>query len=610
MENNENKKGLGEVGEEIFVKRPMSASPPVDPHNSGADLHRRGSDMPRGQIPPQNQGADGKMPQNARQRITPNPPPKKEKFWGALKSLKIAQKEAGRKARRHFELLRRTAILGFAVVGLISVIFCTVLAYSYSGESIKYISQMTESGRSSFREYVIVYSEADSWGAGAAENLRELFWQKTGVSLKVVTDAESVSRHEIRVGHTNRSGDDYITTLAALGNDGYAVLLQNGDNIALAALSEAGAKTAVKYFVDSYVGSYISGKLTLARNISISFVGRNGSEPPMSLRSTKVPLNFTESGKFKMLILSDADINPNTVSAIEAIAETEKPNLVIFAGDVSSGMTTKAELEEYLGSLVSPLEARKIPWAVVFGEQDTDGGLSAEAQMAVYSSFKYCVAKSEHSSDGAVSYFLPVYPYGEIDNGSVPSFGIWAMGQTPMLSSSGGAAGEPLLSEKRENGTDYGYVNADHIFWFCENQKVLDRERGGKMPTVMVTHTPVPEFAIISENPDETRMIGNHGEDVASSPINSGLFAAILDAKNVLGLYCGHDHLNSFSGRYCGIELGYAASIGYDGYGLGGTFDINNSLRGGRMVELTLKDGEISLSSRMVYATYYGIGLN
>ena len=105
-------------------------------------------------------------------------------------------------------------------------------------------------------------------------------------------------------------------------------------------------------------------------------------------------------------------------------------------------------------------------------------------------------------------------------------------------------------------------------------------------------------------------MLGNYGEKVASSPINSGLFASVLDAKNVLGLYAGHDHLNTFSGRYCGIELGYAASIGYDGYGLGGTFDINNSLRGGRMIELTMKDEEISLSSRMVYASDYGIGLN
>lgn len=613
MENNENKKGLSEVGEEIFLRRPMPSSPPVRPHNSGMGAPQGQNGTSRTQNPPSARSAPGRAPQNPRGTMPQRPPEQKKKASPpSVKSEKTKKigNNGGRRAKRHFELLRKTAIIGFAFVGLIAVILCTSLAYSYSGESIKHISQMNESGRSSSREYVIVYSEADSWGATAAEQLRELFWQKTGVSLKVVTDAESVSRHEIRVGHTNRSGDDYITTLAALGNDGYAVLLGSGDNISLAALSEAGAKTAVKYFVDSYVGAYLSGNLTLSKNMSISFVGRDGSEPSMSLRSTKIPLNFTESGKFRILVLSDADINPNTIKAIDAMAQTEKPHLVMLAGDASSGMTTKAELEEYLGTLVAPLEERKIPWAVIFGEQDTDGGLSTEAQMEVYSSFEYCVAKSEYVSDGAISYFLPIYPHGEIDNGSVPLFGVWAMGQTNMLSAGSGTADEPLLSDEREEGTDYGYVNSNHISWFSENQKVLDREGGGKMETVMVTHTPVPEFSLIAENPEETRMLGNYGEKVASSPINSGLFASVLDAKNVLGLYAGHDHLNSFSGRYCGIELGYAASIGYDGYGLGGTFDINNSLRGGRMIELTMKNEEISLSSRMVYASDYGIGLN
>ena len=604
MENNENKRGLSDVGEEVFVKRPMPASPPVRPHNMNG--------MPKGhpnaphsgqRMPPP--GANGRPPQSRPQKMQ-KPPLKKKAPIPSQKSTK----NMGRREKKHFELFRKTAIIGFSFIGLISLILCTVLAYSYSGDSIKHISQMTESGRSSSREYVIVYSESDVWGAGAAEYLKDLFLQKTGASLKIVPDTESLSRHEIRVGHTNRSGDDYITTAAALGKNGYAVLLQSGNNVALAALSEAGARTAVKYFVDSYVGSYISGKLTLSRNISISFVGRDGNEPLMSLRSTKKPLNFTENGKFKLLVLSDADINPNTVNAIEAIAETEKPNLVIFSGDASSGIATKAELEEYLSALTKPLEENKIPWAVTFGEQDTDGGLSAEAQMEVYSSFEYCVSKSEITSGGAISCFLPIYPFGEIDNGSVPLFGIWAMGQTPMISASAsGASGEPLLSDEIENGADYGYVPFSHVAWFSENQKVLDREASGKMPTVIVTHTPLQEFEIVAANPEETRMLGNHGEDVASSPINSGLFASALGSGSVLGIYSGHDHLNAFSGKYCGIELGYAASIGYDGYGLGGTFEINNSLRGGRMIELTIKDGAVSLSSRMVYASDYGIGL-
>lgn len=630
MNNNDNKRNLEDVSEEIFVRRGNSGDSRNTPQQSEKwrslnepakksqplDLQRK---PPSTSAPLRTANLNTSVktntvnPHNVRNKDIH---PEAKKTLPSQKSIVNSKKNEKKRNKflpdiPYFQLSRNVFIIGFSVLALAAVILCTVLGYSYSGDSIRIMSQMTESERSSSKNYVIVYSENDPWGLSAATSLKDLFFQKTGASLKIIKDSENVARHEIRVGHTNRSGDDYITTLAALGTDGYAILLQSGDNIGIAALSEIGANTAVRYFVDSYVGAYRTGKLTLMRNMSISFVSRSGDEPSATLRESKKILNFTETGKFRMLVLSDADINPNTVAAIGAMAETEKPHLVLFAGDVSGGMSSKADLEAYLKVLTAPLEDRSVPWAVIFGEQDTDGGLSAVAQMEVYSSFEHCVAKSEFVSGGTVSYFLPVYKAGEGESGTVPVFGIWAMGQTGMLSlTDSGAANDPLLSEHRENGTDYGYVTSAQISWFTENQKVLDREAGGAMPTVMVCHTPVPEFALIPENPEASRMLGNAGEPVASSPLNAGLFTAILEAKNVLGLYCGHDHLNSFSGRYCGVELGYCASIGYDGYGFGGTFDINNSLRGGRMVELTMKDGSISLSSRMVYASDYGIGLN
>ena len=96
-------------------------------------------------------------------------------------------------------------------------------------------------------------------------------------------------------------------------------------------------------------------------------------------------------------------------------------------------------------------------------------------------------------------------------------------------------------------------------------------------------------------------------EKVSVSPVQSGLFAALIESKSVYGLYCGHDHLNNFSGKYLGIELGYVASIGYDGYGHGGTFENNNSARGGRVIEATLIGDTVSVSSRFAFASEYGI---
>ncbi len=512
------------------------------------------------------------------------------------------------KRSKHFELARKTALSAFSALSVLAVIVCTFLGYSYSGNSIRELSLMSESERSGSKAYRIVYSDADSFGKEAANMLQGLFFEKTGASLEVVDDSERVGRHEIRIGYTNRASDDYITSLATLGKDGYAILLSGGDNVNITAFSEAGVTAAVKYFVDSYVGSYIGTKLTLQNKMNVSFVSRSGEEPSVSLNDSKIRLSFGDDGNFRVLLFSDADTSPYTLGAIEAITSKEKPQLVLFAGDASSGISSKAELEKYVSELSAPLEEKKIPWAVIFGEQDTDGGLSAEIQMSVYSSFDHCIAKNDFVSNGTVSYFLPIY---KNDEAKTPSFGIWAMGQTAMLSQSSNASSkDPLLESYRQNGTDYGYVTSSQIAWFAESNRYLDRQAGGMMRSVVVSHTPIEELDVIAKNSESSGFSGSKNEAVSSSPINSGLFAAMVEAGNVLGYYCGHDHLNSYSGRYCGIELGYMASIGYDGYGLGGTFDINNSLRGGRIVDISLDRGEIELKTRMIYAADCGIGID
>ena len=617
MDNNEKKINLSDVGEEILrTERMKNEKNGVDRSSAPSEatpMQARAVSARNRAVPPSGTSAKAVSAKGQAVQTALPVAAKKKKLRELFVIKKLPGNKNGERSQgtKYFEPSRKMLAVLFCVLAVGGLILCTLLGYSYSGDSIRMISQMTESERSAAKDYVIVYSEADVWGLDAAKRLNELFYKKTGASLKILPDSESIARHEIRIGHTNRSGDDYITTVAALGENGYAVLLQSGDNIGIAALSREGAEVAVEYFVDSYVGAYRAGKLTLARNMSVSFVSRTGNEPSISLRQSKLKLNFTETGKFRALVLSDADTNPHTIEAIDKMVEKEKPHLVIFAGDVSSEIATKAELEEYLKALTAPLEARKIPWTASFGEQDTDGGLSAEAQISVFSSFDHCIIKNDFSYGGTASHFLPIYKSGEGGEGSSPVSGIWIMGQTGMLSlEENGASKDPILNDLRENGTDYGYVMSNQIAWFMENQKVLDREAGGKMPTVMVCHTPVPEFNAVAENPVEAKMSGNFGEAVSCSPLNSGLFTAILESRSVLGLYSGHDHLNTFSGKYCGIELGYCASIGYDGYGLGGTFDINNSLRGGRMIELSILNGDIRVSSRMIYASEFAVGVN
>lgn len=59
------------------------------------------------------------------------------------------------------------------------------------------------------------------------------------------------------------------------------------------------------------------------------------------------------------------------------------------------------------------------------------------------------------------------------------------------------------------------------------------------------------------------------GESPAAPYENSGQIDAFLEKGEMLGLYVGHDHINSFVANYKGIDLGYTQGAGFNVYGPG-----------------------------------------
>ena len=70
------------------------------------------------------------------------------------------------------------------------------------------------------------------------------------------------------------------------------------------------------------------------------------------------------------------------------------------------------------------------------------------------------------------------------------------------------------------------------------------------------------------------------GENFATVKYDDGFLSALKEKGDVLGLYFGHDHNNSFVVNYGGIDLGYTQGCGFNTYGPGikrgvRIFDIN-----------------------------------
>jgi hypothetical protein len=133
----------------------------------------------------------------------------------------------------------------------------------------------------------------------------------------------------------------------------------------------------------------------------------------------------------------------------------------------------------------------------------------------------------------------------------------------------------------------YGWFRRDQIAWYLDTAGKLSEEYGAdlsrsqKLPALAFFHIPLPEY---DEVWDLHPCHGHKYEDVCCPRINTGMFAAMYEAGDVMGTFVGHDHVNDYEGNLYGIRLCYGRWGGYATYGA------DRSQPGARVIEL--KEGE------------------
>lgn len=414
----------------------------------------------------------------------------------------------------------------------------------------------------------VAYSADRDWSYAAAETVVGLLAEHADVEAELVPanntflDADA---YIVTVGVINGVTRSLVASSVypyapLIGETGWAIE-PSENRIHLIAFGAAGVRAAVDALADEL--DRLGTQTLVPSAISRSFCTADGRTSD-DLLTGKLPLAFDASGNFKMILFSDlsagVDISPYTVRALEAIVSAEQPDLVLLCGGSADGFATRDDLAEFLTALTAPLESAGIPWAHLYAGADT---LTRSVKDEVYAGFPYCISKTG-------DYFLPITADGEL------AFGIWMMS----LPEDGGDYTEAQIASFKQAAS-------------------LVLGGGDELPAILALAAPLPEFADASLTP----IAGEVGETVIVPEQNCGLFD-LAASLGVRAIYAGRDHLNSYTAVYRGIELGALASLGYDGYGFGGTFDTNNLLRGGRVVEVST-DGTIT--SNMIYAADYGV---
>ena len=123
----------------------------------------------------------------------------------------------------------------------------------------------------------------------------------------------------------------------------------------------------------------------------------------------------------------------------------------------------------------------------------------------------------------------------------------------------------------------------EQVGWYRARSAAYTAANGGKpLPALAFFHIALPEYVAAWRNPDNTH-VGRAAEDECPGALNPGMFAAMAECGDVMGIFVGHDHDIDYVVAEKGIALGYGRFSGDD--------TTYNNLRPGVRI-LVLTEGE------------------
>lgn len=277
---------------------------------------------------------------------------------------------------------------------------------------------------------------------------------------------------------------------------------------------------------------------------------------PVALKaqSGKPTLRFDEGGAFKIVQFTDTHLkeyhqeeSDSVVGIITDILATEKPGLVVLSGDIA----TSENIKEAWLTVVQPIIDAKIPWVAVFGNHDSEHGWSNKEIGSYLARLPFNVSKPDPKKvSGYGNFVLEI----KKQKGEKTAALIYCIDSNAYTTD----------RNDKELGK-YDWIKFDQIQWYRKKSETFTRKNGNTpYPALAFFHIPLPEYKIVQQMEST---IGDKDENVASPLINSGMYNTMLEMKDVMGVFVGHDHNNNFIGCLNNICLAYGCKTGIESYG-------------------------------------------
>ena len=295
-----------------------------------------------------------------------------------------------------------------------------------------------------------------------------------------------------------------------------------------------------------------------------------GSDEFKQLDNETFELKINTNRAYKILQLTDMHLGFGIFSkkkdrlalkAVSQIIKRTKPDLIVITGDSvfpffpkAGTMNNKRQAEIFIRFM----DSFGIPYALVYGNHDCEmfARYNKDKLSDVYSSGKYSIfTKGRKDIYGMGNYFIN-------------------------LTDSDGKVILPLVfldsNMYGEGGWFYsGFdcIHEDQVDWCMDKLSKLKKENSD-VRAMAFFHIPVNEFKEAYEKMKmgDKAVVYKHGnigeaDDHFGIPKFEGtFFNRAVDNGIIKWMFCGHDHLNTLSLVYKGIQLTYGMSIDCLGY--------------------------------------------
>jgi hypothetical protein len=283
----------------------------------------------------------------------------------------------------------------------------------------------------------------------------------------------------------------------------------------------------------------------------------------------KPELAFREDGRFTIVQFTDLHWkngdkhDVRTRQTIEAVLAAEQADLVLLTGDTIDSTYCDDPKLSFIQAICA-IESHGLPWAAVFGNHDTEQGVTRQELMELIAARPGCLAQAGPSDlTGVGNYILPIAG-----------------------SKSGKEAARLYCLDSGDYAPEgmegYGWIGPDQSAWYLSHAAA----NAEHVPALAFFHIPFPEYEELWWT---QTCYGTKLEPVCAPKINSGFYAALLAGKDVAATFVGHDHVNDYYGDLHGIRLYYGRATGHNTYGF------HDSPRGARIIRL--REGQRELES-------------